>query len=165
MVKQIGILLLCTGVLVLLLALVPSCGLAAGTSGVSRSVANNGSGYDVTIRINDTLPDVVGIVETLPNGSTFAGSSLPADQCQVSGSKVAFAVINETEFTYTVSGASPADAAGQWTDLLGDVQGTVGQAGTTSPGSSSGSATSTPGFGALIALASLGGIVCLARRR
>ncbi len=150
-----------------LLLTVPSYSFAAGTAGVSRSVANNVSGgYDVTIRLNDTLPIVVGIVETLPDGCRLVSTTLPVDQYQVSRNKAMFVVINTTEFKYTVRGATPAEeATGKWIDMLSANEGVIGKAGTTtSSGGSSGKASSTPGFEAFLALLSMGLLVYIRRR-
>jgi hypothetical protein len=163
--KIVGRISLCIVVLIILFMVVPSFGLASGTTGVSRSVANNGSDFDVTIKINDSLPVVVGITETLPDGCSFVSTSLPADQFQISGNKLMFAAVNVTEFKYTVKGVSPSGSTGTWIDMLGDLQGEIGKAGTTtSGGDSQGGSNSTPGFEALVALVALGGIVLFARK-
>ncbi|MDI6895735.1 hypothetical protein [Methanocella conradii] len=164
--KRYGELFVCIAFLALLLVIMPASSVAAGTGDVSRSVANNASGgYDVTIRLNDTLPIVVGIVETLPNDCTFVSTTLPADQCQVSGNKAMFVVINATEFKYTVRGASPVEVTGKWTDMLSATEGVIGKAGTTtSSGGSSGKPSSTPGFEAFLVFVSIGSLAYIARK-
>jgi PGF-pre-PGF domain-containing protein len=77
--------------------------------------------FEVTLKISySELPLVVGIVETIPEGFSFVSTTHPSDQYEVSGQKVAFAVINETEITYKVKAPSSGDGTftGEWVDLL-----------------------------------------------
>jgi len=76
--------------------------------------------FDVTLRISGELPLVAGIVETIPEGFVFKGTTHPSDQYKVSGRKVAFAVINETEIKYTVKAPSSGKGTfkGEFVDLL-----------------------------------------------
>jgi len=76
--------------------------------------------FDVTLRIGGELPLVAGIVETIPENFVFTGTTHPSDQYKVSGQRVAFAVINETEIKYTVKAPSSGKGTfkGEWVDLL-----------------------------------------------
>jgi len=77
--------------------------------------------FEVTLRISySELPLVVGIVETIPEGFRFVSTTHPSDQYEVSGQKVAFAVIDETEITYRVKAPSSGEGTftGEWVDLL-----------------------------------------------
>lgn len=73
--------------------------------------------FDVTLRIGGELPLVVGIVETIPKGFSFVSTTYPY---RVSGQRIAFAVINETEIKYTVKAPSSGEGTfkGEWVDLL-----------------------------------------------
>lgn len=134
--------------------------MAASVSEVTRSVAASSGGQNVvTIGINDTMPSVVGIKETLPDGCTLVNCTLPQDQHKVSGNSVSFVAINTTSFQYTVTGLNSKDISGQWADMLGTGQGTVG-AGTSGTGNA-GTGTQgqgTPGFIGIVAIVS----VCIA---
>lgn len=81
--------------------------------------------FDVTLSMNNIT--ICGIVETLPDGVTYLGTTHPADQIRVSGDEIAFAVTDETSVTYQVqSSGQPDDITGIWIDLLGDESGMVG---------------------------------------
>jgi len=87
-----------------------------------------GEEFDVTLRISyGELPQVVGIVETIPEDFTFVRcQKLPDGQYDVSGQKVAFTVICKKdeaeikEIKYTVIAPSSGDGTftGEWVDLL-----------------------------------------------
>lgn len=142
--------------------------LAAGGSGVTRTVASAGNGEsEVTISINDTMPSVCGLKETLPAGSTLVSCTLSPGQYEVSGSELRFVAINTTSFKYVVKGLDGKEITGQWTDMLGTGQGTVNAGGATGTDAAGGSSTNTqaaPGFATIIALASIGMVALLSRR-
>ena len=87
-----------------------------------------GEEFEVTLRIDYAeLPLVVGIVETIPEDFTFVSCpTLPDEQYDVSGQKVAFTVICEEseaeikEIKYIVKAPSSGDGTftGEWVDLL-----------------------------------------------
>ena len=156
--------------LVLLVALgisMAAPAMAANVSSVARSVAASGGDQStVTIAINDTMPSVVGLKETLPDGCKLVNCTLPQDQYAVSGSGVDFVAINTTSFQYVVSGLGDKAISGQWTDMLGTGQGTVG-AGTSDAGNA-GAGTQgqgAPGFIAIVAVVSIGIAAILLMRR
>ncbi len=76
------------------------------------------SEFDVMLAISDL--NIGGIVETLPDGFSYVSTTHPSDQVSVSGQKIAFAVINETEITYKVKAPSSGEGTftGKWVDLL-----------------------------------------------
>lgn len=76
------------------------------------------SEFDVMLIISDL--NIGGIVETLPEGFSYVSTTHPSDQVSVSGRKIAFAVINETEITYKVRAPSSGEGTftGKWVDLL-----------------------------------------------
>lgn len=165
MYKKVNRVTVFVAMLIVAIAVLPAAGFAAETSGVARSVTPAGQGeYDVTIKLNDSLPTVVGIKEQWPDGCTFVSCSLPQDRYTVSGTTAMFAVINTTEFQYRVKGASPEQATGEWADMLGRKEGTIG-----APGGDAGTtktdASAAPGFEAFLALAAAGSAAYLAGRR
>jgi hypothetical protein len=93
------------------------------TDGVTRSAPANpvpGAEFDVKLTISGERPLVVGIVETIPEGFDFVSTSHPSDQYDVSGQKIAFAVINET---------------GTWIDMLSQKEGSIAGTGGIEEGS------------------------------
>ena len=100
------------------------------TDGVTRSALANpvpGAEFDVKLTISGERPLVVGIVETIPEGFDIVSTSHPPDQYDVSGQKIAFAVINETEILYRVKASSSGlgSFTGTWIDLLSDKEGSI----------------------------------------
>ncbi len=101
-----------------------------GTDVVARSAPADpipGTEFDVKLTISGERPLVVGIVETIPEGFDFVSTSHPLDQYDVSGQKIAFAVINETEITYRVQASSSGVGTftGTWIDMLSDKEGAI----------------------------------------
>ena len=101
-----------------------------GTDGVTRSAPADpipGAEFDVKLTISGERPLVVGIVETIPEGFDFVSTSHPSDQYDVSGQKIAFAVINETEILYRVQASSSGVGTftGTWIDMLSDKEGAI----------------------------------------
>ena len=101
---------------------------------VARTVASSGNDLAVTLTMTD-IP-VGGIVETLPDGCTWAGTDHPADRTRVSGQNVAFAVIGEETIRYRVQGPPEAgdEFSGTWEDLQTGESGAVGLGGPRSSG-------------------------------
>ena len=95
-------------------------------AGVDRAISEVAPDeFDVTLSINNIT--ICGIVETLPDGVTYLGTTHPAGQVRVSGDEIAFAVTNETSVTYQVqSSGQPDDITGIWIDLSSDESGMVG---------------------------------------
>lgn len=138
---------------------------AASVSEVTRTVVS-GDLSVVTVGINDTMPSVVAVKETLPDGCTLVNCTLPQDQYKVSGNIVSFVAINTTSFQYVVSGLGGRGISGQWIDMLGTGQGTVG-ASTSNTGNASTNtqARGTPGFIGIVAGVSICMTAILLMRR
>ena len=112
--------------MIFLLAAMILCGLSsAGNVTREISAASEPSEFDVTLILHNLT--ICGIAETFPPGVTYLGTTHPADQVRVSGTGVAFAVINETEITYYMrSSGQPDDITGVWIDLLNNESGMIG---------------------------------------
>ena len=86
-------------------------------TGVDRTISEVAPDeFDVTLTINNIT--ICGIVETLPDGGTYLGTTHPADQ-----------MTDETSVTYQVRSSTswhPDDITGIWIDLLSDESGMVG---------------------------------------
>ncbi len=117
---------LCLACIGLLLLSVPVC---AQTSPITRTLStvepSGGDEFTVTLSIRGI--EVGGVVESLPAGYAFVGTTHPASRVLVRGQKIAFAVMNETEISYTVRapGSGSGEITGRWEDLAGDETGTV----------------------------------------
>ncbi len=101
-----------------------------GTDGVTRSVPADpipGAEFDVKLTISGERPLVVGIVETIPEGFDFVSTSHTPDQYDVSGQKIVFAVVNETEILYRVKASSSGlgTFTGTWIDMLSQKEGAI----------------------------------------
>lgn len=101
---------------------------APAAAGVTRSLVTTPySGTEFTVALNITDLEIGGIVETLPPGFTYAGTSLPEGRAESSGQHVIFSVIRDEEITYRVRAPSTGDGAitGVWDDALNQVNGTI----------------------------------------
>jgi len=141
-----------------ILVLVLAVPVAAGSVEriVSPLLEDAGSGLEVTLAVN-AIP-VGGIVETIPDGCTWAGADHPDDRTRVSGQDVAFAVIGEETIRYRVQGPPEAGEAlaGTWEDLLTGESGVVGLDEPRDAGQAAqATAPETPGFEYAAALAAL----------
>ncbi|MEA2051751.1 MAG: hypothetical protein U9O90_02870 [Euryarchaeota archaeon] len=101
-----------------------------GTDGVTRSAPADpvpGAEFDVKLTISGERPQVVGIVETIPESFDFVSTSHLPDQYDVSGQKIVFAVINETEILYRVKASSSGVGTftGTWIDMLSQKEGAI----------------------------------------
>jgi hypothetical protein len=85
--------------------------------------------FEVTLRISGEFPLVVGIVETIPDGFSFPPSDVSTTPYNISGQKIAFAAINETEIKYTVRAPSSDKGTftGIWIDILSDKEGSIAE--------------------------------------
>ncbi len=111
-----------------------------GTDGVTRSAPADpvpGAEFDVKLTISGERPLVVGIVETIPEGFDFVSTSHTPDQYDVSGQKIVFAVINETEILYRVKASSSGldTFTGTWIDMLSQKEGSIAGTGGIEEGS------------------------------
>lgn len=99
---------------------------AALNGAVSREVIPEGDGiYRVTLQVSH-LP-MVGIVETLPEGASYEGSSLPLSQVKIQDRHVAFVIRSQSIVQYTVRSLSSQkmNIGGIWEDLLQGERGYV----------------------------------------
>ena len=106
-----------------------SSGVDACVVGIDRTISEVASGeFDVTLSMNNIT--ICGIAETLPGDLTFVSTTHPIEKVKVSGQKISFAVINETNVTYRVRSSTPGsgmpEITGIWIDLLSDSEGAVG---------------------------------------
>lgn len=88
------------------------------TRSFSTTSPSPNSEFNVMLTISDL--NIGGIVETLPEGFSYVSTMHPSNQVSISGQKIAFAVINETEITYKVKAPSSGEGTftGKWVDLL-----------------------------------------------
>jgi len=84
-----------------------------------------GAEFEVKLTITGELPLIVGIVEMIPEGFDLVSTTF-ADY-EVSGQKIAFAVIDEEEITYKVKAPSSGEGSftGIWIDMLNDSEGSI----------------------------------------
>lgn len=83
------------------------------------------SEFAVTLNISGT--DVAGIVECIPEGFSYIGTSHPETQTSQSKQKIVFSIIGETEITYRVKAplSGGGTFTGTWYDLLDKTEGTI----------------------------------------
>ncbi len=118
---------------------------------VSPSVPTPGGVVNVTL----SLPAAFfgGIVEDLPKGFEFLGTSHPDSGVKQSGSTVIFAVTGEEEIIYSVRVplAGCGTIAGKWEDIKNGIAGTIPETiiapEGTAPASCAGAPQKSPGFG------------------
>ncbi len=99
------------------------------STGVDRAISEVASNeFEVTLTLDNIT--ICGIAETLPHDLTFVSTTHPLEKVRVSGQKISFAVINETQVAYRVrsstSGSGTPEITGIWIDLLNDSEGAVG---------------------------------------
>lgn len=135
----------------------------ATAASVERTLTSSGNDLTVTLTVTDIT--VGGIVETIPDGCTWAGTDHPENRTRVSGQHVAFAVVGEETVRYRMQGPAEAgeEIAGTWEDLQAGESGTVGSDGPRTPGEAAQTtAPGAPGFEWAAALAAL--VVLCVRR-
>ena len=149
---------------------------AGSPAGVMRTITgidgdNAGDGeYLVTLTPQGIAAG--GVVETLPEGVDYTGSSSPESHVRVSGNMVAFVIYESEPLTYTVigSGAIP-EISGVWEDFVTEQTGIVSEGAVSAPvneplaGDVSGTQQS-PGFGFIPVVSALllAVLVCIFRR-
>ncbi len=143
---------------VVILVMITPFSYAAGVVSVVRAVSDTGKSndeFEITLKINDSMPSFLGLKEIMPNGYTFISTSLPQDQYKVSGNTITFVAINTSDIRYIIKGppSGKGSLKGTWVDMLSDNKGDIIYAGTISDQngsvSSSGASKSnivTPGF-------------------
>jgi PGF-pre-PGF domain-containing protein len=125
--RAMPVLLFAVAMTTLLAAMAVQGAEVAGVTRYAPAGPAAGEVFEVTLRITGELPLVVGIVETIPEGFSFVSTTHPAGNYSVSGQKVAFAVINETEIRYRVKAPSSGEGtfSGTWIDLLSENEGSI----------------------------------------
>lgn len=83
----------------------PTPGAAYATRDLPDEVVSPGANFDVGIEAHD-YGTFGQVVETLPNGFTYASSTLDPGSVEVVDSTVKFTLFGETSFTYTVTASS-----------------------------------------------------------
>ncbi|MDI3488142.1 MAG: hypothetical protein PWR26_859 [Methanosarcinales archaeon] len=124
-------------ILIALLVMLPSMASAADVVRDTPAVVSPGAEFNVTLTISGI--QVGGVVETLPAGFTFVSTDYP--WYNISGQKVAFAIVNSTRIVYTVKAPSGGSGAftGLYEDLLDESNGSIASTTVTVKTSSSGS--------------------------
>ncbi|TQD25916.1 hypothetical protein [Methanolobus vulcani] len=92
---------------------------------ISTPESSSDSEFTVTLKISGT--DVVGIVESIPEGFSYVGSKHPEDQVSQSGQNLIFSVIGETEINYQVKASSTGEGSftGVWYNPISETEGTI----------------------------------------
>ncbi len=120
---RVSIILIC---MFAVLCVVPAW---AGGITVSRDIDPSSvpAGGEVLVTLSIDGMDAGGIVETIPEGFSFVETSFPADRYHISGQKLIFAVIGESEITYRVRAetAAPGTFTGTWNDAVSKEEGTI----------------------------------------
>jgi len=80
---------------------------APSTSRVLPATVAAGASFNVGITVSG-YGSFGQVVESLPAGFSYAGSSIGASQVQVTGNVVKFTLIGETSFTYSVTASATA---------------------------------------------------------
>lgn len=83
------------------------------------------SEFSVTLNVSGT--NVAGIVESIPEGFSYIGTSHPETQTSQSKQKIFFSVIGETEITYRVKAplSGGGSFTGTWYDPLDKTEGVI----------------------------------------
>ena len=91
---------------------------------VSTTNPSPNEDFDVTLTSGFQIG---GIVETIPDDSTFVSTTHPPGQYNVSGQNIRFVVINEPEIKYSVKAPSSGSGTfkGVWADVLNGTNGTL----------------------------------------
>lgn len=108
-----------SAVLIIALIIVPVSG-----AEIHRTVVKENDNTSL-VRLTITAGPVIGITETLADGSVVTSCSLPSGQYRVSPGNLHLAVIGEKEITYTLQGGGIDPVSGTWTDLSDGSEGTV----------------------------------------
>ncbi|ACL16099.1 hypothetical protein [Methanosphaerula palustris] len=140
-------------------------------AGVTRTLSSTSirGGEDLSVTLSIRGIQAGGVVETIPEGFTFAKTDYPTDRYRVSGQKVLFSVINTSTITYDVQARTGSSwtFTGTWNNAVDMTDGVIPDSqvavGSTSGENGGGRAapaqtTSTPGFDLLPAFAGLGAV-------
>jgi len=146
--------------------------MAAETTAVQRTIAPASPQPAETMNITITVPPGFfgGIVETLPDGFSFEGTSHPPDGVKQSGRTVIFAVTGEKSVSYAIR--APASGcgviSGKWENVGTGGKGEIPQEVIAVAGSDPSQCRTvphTPGFSWWIALAAFGFIGMVVQRQ
>ncbi len=154
-------LILCITMIIMPVAASPA-GVMRTVTGINGDDDTAGAEYLVTI-----IPQGIaagGVVETMPNGVDYTGTTSPESHVRVSGNMIAFVIYENEPLTYTVtvsqgSGAIP-EISGVWEDFVTEETGIVSEGAVSAPvneplaGDLSGTQQS-PGFGFIPVISAL----------
>ncbi|MFY9171134.1 MAG: hypothetical protein WBJ06_00510 [Candidatus Methanoculleus thermohydrogenotrophicum] len=154
--------------LLLMVILVAACGTPVTRS---LSTAEPGAGEIFIVSLSIEGITLGGVVETLPDGYTFAGTEHPDDRVLVRGQKIAFAVMNDTSITYSVKApaSGSGDITGEWEDFIAESHGQVAAShvavdGIEAPGVGNPSTTEVQAGSPYTALIAVAGLLLVAYR-
>lgn len=142
----------CMALCTLTLLCIPAC--AADTL-IARTISPASPVQGETVTVTLSLPPAFfgGVIEQLPEGFMFGGTSHPQNGMRQSGRTVIFAVTDEEQITYTVR-VPPAGCGtitGEWENIgsrrSGNIPATVIATAGTDPASCGTGTRQSPGFG------------------
>jgi len=141
---------------------------------ITRTIPSHPAGAGELVTVTLTVPPSFfgAIVETLPEGFSFEGTSHPDDAVKQAGQTVIFALTGEEAITYTVRmpDAGCGYLNGQWGDFGAKTSGTIPATLLATPSadlSSCAGVQQSSGFGimaALLAVCVISGCICLTGR-
>ncbi|MDW7990478.1 MAG: PGF-pre-PGF domain-containing protein [Archaeoglobaceae archaeon] len=116
--------------LIFVLLVLIGLGVAEGTTtNVIRQMPttiNSNAEFEVILKIDGDFPILLGINETIPVGFDFLSTN--CESYEISGQKIAFAVVNVTEIKYSLrapSGSGEYIFSGYWLDMLSENGGVI----------------------------------------
>jgi PGF-pre-PGF domain-containing protein len=84
------------------------------------------AGNEIEVVLSFSGMEAGGIVETIPQGWSFAGTDYPDDQYLVDGENITFSVLRDSEIVYCVNaGQKGGTFSGIWEDVLNRTKGTI----------------------------------------
>ncbi len=97
---------------------------ATTTAFIDRTITTNDDGI-ITVYLS--LPEgmIVGIIEEIPAGFEYLGTTHPDDQTEKQGQRVHFAIIGENTVTYTLRGEGDPRITGSVLDLTTGDEGEI----------------------------------------
>ncbi|MCK4269908.1 MAG: hypothetical protein KAW93_05455 [Methanogenium sp.] len=162
-------LILCIAMIIMPVAGSPA-GVMRTITGIDGDNAGDGE-YLVTLTPQGIAAG--GVVETMPDGVDYTGSSSPESHVRVSGNMVAFVIYESEPLTYTLTSGSETtpEISGVWEDFVTEKTGIVSEGAVSAPvneplaGDASGTQQS-PGFGFIPVVSALllAVLVCICRR-
>lgn len=140
-----------------------------GAADVERTLSTpapaDGSVVDVTLSIEEIAAG--GVIEHLPPGFVYAGSSLPADRVAANENRVCFALLNETSVTYQIVAPEKGsgEITGEWYDFINQINGNIQASRIGVDGAGVAETTSSPGPAPALVIAALAGLIIARGRR